>query len=37
MICGTTDDGLRNPGWETVDKMIVDYTEILLQLLKESK
>jgi len=36
--CGTADDGLRNLGWETVDKMIVDCTEILLQCLnKESK
>ena len=33
--CGTSDDGLRNPGWETVDKMIVDNTEILLQCLNE--
>jgi len=33
--CGTPDDGLRNLGWETVDKMIVDCMEILLQHLNE--
>ena len=35
--CGTADDGVRNLGWETLDKMIFDCTEILLQRLnKES-